>query len=126
MQTLEEILEKADVKHIERYKEVMAYCNTRVTADEGIPAIIGLDDLTMEKPAAYEGAPVDEELKMILAAGVLVFTSLYEQDEETLKGEYPAVAPAMSAAAEMFFSLAKENGENKIIPYREVVKDFIK
>lgn len=119
---LSELLEKLDVKDLESYKETMRYCNSRVTADEGIPAIIGLDDLTGDRRRVYQGAAADEDLKVLMALGALIFTSLYEQDEEILNSEYPPIAPAMSAVAEKFFRM--DNGE--VIWYREVVEKFLR
>lgn len=123
MKTMQDVFETLKTGDLEKYKEVMAYCDTRVTADEGIPAIIGLDDLTATWNTTYEGAKDDEELHMMMAAGAMIFASLYEQKTAEELGHYPGIAPAMSAVAEMFFRMG-EDGE--AIPYREVIKDFLK
>lgn len=123
MKSMQDVLEMLKNQDLESFKETMAYCDTRVTADEGIPAIIGLDDLTGTWDKTYEGAKDDKELHMMMAVGAMIFTSLYEQKTPEELGHYPGIAPAMSAVAEMFFRM-DEDGE--AVPYREVVKEFIK
>ncbi len=123
MKTMEDVFLMLKEQDLESYKALMAYCDTRVTADEGIPAIIGLDDLTATWNTTYEGAKDDEKLHMMMAAGAMIFASLYEQKTPEELGHYPGIAPAMSAVAEMFFRM-DENGE--AVPYRDVVGQFIK
>ena len=123
MKSMQDVLEMLKNQDLESFKETMAYCDTRVTADEGIPAIIGLDDLTGTWDKTYEGAKDDQELHMMMAVGAMIFTSLYEQKTPEELGHYPGIAPAMSAVAEMFFRM-DENGE--AVPYRDVVGQFIK
>lgn len=123
MKTMEDVLSMLKEQDLESYKALMAYCDTRVTADEGIPAIIGLDDLTATWNTTYEGAKNDEKFHMMMAAGAMIFASLYEQKTPEELGHYPGIAPAMSAVAEMFFRM-DENGE--AVPYRDVVGQFIK
>lgn len=120
---MEDVFLMLKEQDLESYKALMAYCDTRVTADEGIPAIIGLDDLTATWNTTYEGAKDDEKLHMMMAAGAMIFASLYEQKTPEELGHYPGIAPAMSAVAEMFFRM-DENGE--AVPYRDVVGQFIK
>lgn len=121
MKTMEDVFQMLKEENLEDYKEIMAYCDTRVTADEGIPAIIGLDDLTATWNTTYEGAKDDEELHMLMAAGAMIFASLYEQRTPEELGHYPGIAPAMSAVAEMFFRM-----EEEVVPYRDVVGKFVK
>lgn len=116
-----------DVRDIEKFLEELAgceesfmkvidYCETRVTAEEGIPAIIGLDDLTGGAKKTFTPAPADEGLGLIQGLAALVFAYYYDKSGK-VEDPYPAIAPAMSAMAEKFFRIA---------PYREVVKDFVK
>lgn len=124
MQDILEILAKQDWENaecLESYKEVMEYCSRRVTSNEGIAAVIGLDDLTAAWDTAYEGAADDRELHMKMAAGAMIFAVLYGQKTPEELGHYPGIAPAMSAAAEMFFR--QEQGE--VVPYRDVVREFL-
>lgn len=123
MKTMQDVFQTLLDQDLDQYREVIDYCGTRVTADEGIPAIIGLDDLTGSWDKTYEGAKDDEELHMMMAAGALIFASLYEEKTKEELGHYPAIAPAMSAVAERFFTV-DENGDE--VQYREVVKDFLK
>lgn len=123
MKTMEDVIQMLKEQNLDSYKALMAYCDKRVTADEGIPAIIGLDDLTSTWNTTYEGAKDDEKLHMMMAAGAMIFASLYEQRTPEELGHYPGIAPAMSAVAEMFFRM---NEDGEAVPYREVVKDFIK
>lgn len=122
MKTIQEIFEEIESQGMEPYKALMEYCDSRVTADEGIPAVIGLDDLTASWNTTYKGAVQDEEFRFLMAAGAMVFAGLYEQKSAEELGEYPGIAPAISAMAEMFFH-AGEDGV--IVPYREVVKEFV-
>ena len=114
-----------DLKHqdLEKYKETMEYCKTRVTADEGIPAILGLDDLTAPWDAVWQGSKSEEEFHGAMAAAAMIFASLYEKLEPEELGHYPGIAPAMSALAEMFF---RPGADGEAVPYRDAVKDFLK
>lgn len=123
MKTIQEVLDTLQNGELEQYKEVMEYCDRRVTADEGIPAVIGLDDLTSSSNGAYQGAKTEGNFNYVMAAGAMVFASLYEALPPEKLGNYPAIAPAMSAMAEMFF---RPDEAGNAIQYREVVKDFIK
>lgn len=122
MKTIQDIFESLEKQGLDSYEDIIKYCDSRVTADEGIPAVIGLDDLTASWNTTYKGAEPDEEFRFLMAAGAMIFASLYEQKDAQVLGEYPGIAPAMSAMAEMFFH-AGENGET--VPYREVVKAFV-
>lgn len=123
MKTIRDILDCIEEQELKPYEELMEYCDSRVTADEGIPAVIGLDDLTSSWNTTYKGAKQDEEFRFLMAAGAMIFASLYEQQDPEKLGEYPGIAPAMSAMAEMFFHAGEDGG---IVPYREVVKAFVK
>jgi len=123
MKTISEVFETLQHSNMEQFNEVIAYCEKRVTADEGIPAVIGLDDLTCAGNATYQGAKAEEGFNYLMASGALVFASIYEQQDAEKLGNYPGIAPAMSAMAEMFFR-PDEDGE--AVQYREVVKDFLK
>lgn len=123
MKTMLDVLKDLKNQDLEAYREVMEYCDTRVTADEGIPAVIGLDDLTASWDTVYQGAAADEEFHMMMAAGAMIFASLYEELPPEKLGHYPGIAPAMSAVAEMFFH-AGADGE--AVPYREVIKEYLK
>lgn len=122
MKSLRDILEDIENQDLKPYEEMMKYCDSRVTADEGIPAVIGLDDLTASWNTTYKGAGQDEEFRFLMAAGAMIFASLYEQQDPEVLGEYPGIAPAMSAMAEMFFHAG---ADGSVIPYREVVKKFV-
>jgi len=123
MQTIQEVLETLQNGDLEQYKEVMEYCDLRVTANEGIPAVIGLDDLTSPGNTTYQGAKNDEGFNLIMAAGAMVFASIYETLDPEKLGKYPGIAPTMSAVAEMFFH---RDNEGEAVQYREVIKEFIR
>lgn len=112
METILNELKNAD---LEVYKEIIAYCESRSTGTEGIPAIIGLDDLTDSDRPIYEGAAMDAQMNEKMALDALIFTWLYDKVEER-DPHYPAIAPAMSALAEKTF-LIKE-GETEPSQYR--------
>lgn len=100
---------------LDEYRRVIEYCESRSTGTEGIPAIIGLDDLTDPDRPVYEGAPMDNAMKDDIAMHAMVFTYLYEQMPDR-DPHYPAIAPAMSAAAEKCFLRDEKTGE--AVPYR--------
>ncbi len=123
MKTIYEVLDTLKDEDLKLYKEVMSYCDSRVTADEGIPTIIGLDDLTVSGSVSYQGAKADEGFRCMIAVGAMVFASIYEQLGPEKLGNYPGIAPSMSAATEMFFHAGKDG---EVVQYREVVKEFLK
>lgn len=122
------ILEKFNPKDEQALLDLITYCEEeRVTADEGIPTIIGLDDLTNTGDTKYTPAPADRDMGLVLAAGALVMTDLYTRCREP-NPHYPPIARAMSPLTEQCFR-AEYNADDSdftVHPYREVVKDFVK
>ena len=126
MNELERILEKFNPLGERELLELIDYCDKRVTADEGIPTIIGLDDLTNTEEAKYTPAENDRDMGLVLAAGALVMTDIYTRCKEP-DPHYPPIARAMSPLTEQCFrAVYDENGDFTVHPYREVVADFIK
>lgn len=121
-----EILQTLDAQNKQKFLDMMDYCAKRVNADEGIPAIIALDDLTSEEGGAFTPAPSDSETGLLMAACAMLYTDLYEQKEDK-DTHYPAICPAMSAVAESCF-LAEQDGEGgaRLLPYSAVVGAFVK
>lgn len=119
MKALEDVITALKQQDLEAYREVIEYCDTRTTADEGIPAIIGLDDLTTSWDTVYEGAKADQDFNFVMAVGALVFATLYDQQDKEKLGNYPAIAPAMSATAEKFF---QQGSDGLPIQYRDTIK----
>lgn len=112
---METILNELKNVDLDAYREIIAYCESRQSGTEGIPAIIGLDDLTDPGRPVYQGAPMDEKLHEKLALDALLFTWLYSQVPDR-DPHYPAVAPAMSAVAENCFLIRE--GEDSPSQYR--------
>lgn len=112
---METILNELKNVDLDAYREIIAYCESRQSGTEGIPAIIGLDDLTDPGRPVYQGAPMDEKLHEKLAKDALLFTWLYSQVPDR-DPHYPAVAPAMSAVAENCFLIRE--GEDSPSQYR--------
>lgn len=121
-----EILKGLDSENKAAFEEVMAYCDTRVTADEGIPAIIALDDLTSEASGAFQPAAADVGVGLVLAVDAMLYTNLYEQRPKKPDDKYPAICPAMSAVAETCFRMQDKGDGFELIPYRDVVGPFLK
>lgn len=107
---MEEMLKGMKDADLEAYREIIRYCESRSTGTEGIPAIIGLDDLTDPDRPVYQGAAMDEKMHEKMALDALLFAWLYAQVPDR-DPHYPAIAPAMSALAEKSF-LIREGEEN--------------
>lgn len=105
-------------------EKIIEYCGTRITSDEGIPAIIALDDLTNTAESLYTPAAGDRDMNLILSAAALLFTELYE--ERGPDEHYPSIAFAMSAVAEKFFRAEYRGDALEIRPYSDVVGQFLK
>ena len=114
---LNDIISKLRDADLEAYREIIRYCESRQTGTEGIPAIIGLDDLTDPDRPVYEGAPMDQKMGQELALDAMLFTWLYAQMPDR-DPHYPAIAPAMSAAAEKAFVIYE--GDETPSPYRSL------
>lgn len=99
---METIMQELENMNLEEYREIIRYCQSRNSATEGIPAIIGLDDLTDPDRPVYEGAAMDEKMRIKMAMDAMLFTWLYSQVSDR-DPHYPAIAPAMSALAEKSF-----------------------
>ncbi len=102
------------------YRDIMTCCSSRQSATEGIPAMIGLSDITEEiNDQGIVQQDTDINIKMALDA--LIFAYLYEDD---LRGDshYPSIALSMSAVAEKYFSI---EGENKIRRFSDITQDDI-
>ncbi len=121
-----EILAVLEAQNKQKFLDMMDYCAKRVNADEGIPAIIALDDLTREDGGTFTPAACDDEMGMLMAACAMLYTNLYENKEDR-DPHYPAICPAMSAVAESCFR-AETGAEGKpvMLPYSAVVGEFLK
>jgi hypothetical protein len=89
--------------HEEEFKSLLAECSRRDSRDEGIPAILIVDDLTQADKRLRVPTLSDEALgafyaDLALAIGVLIEASGGDPD-------YPSICPAMSAIAEQAFAM---------------------
>ena len=118
-------LVKADDRQF--YLDSMKFCDARVTADEGIPAVIGLDDLTRpESDRVFIPAQEDRDMGLLLAAKALLYASLYEEQYSLKSSIYPPICPAASCAIESCFrTRCGENGQTEVLSYREDLAEFI-
>ncbi len=123
-QTVDGILAELGADDLAQFHEVIEACNATDEKTCGVPAFIGLDDLTSDYEGGYEPAYDDEDMGLLLAVGGLLFTDLYEQNEQYMKDKkldetYPAAAPAMNALARRCFRFTydEETEETTIIPY---------
>lgn len=119
MQDIMERFRAAAQEDFKEYRDIVAYCDSRVNAEEGIPAIIGLDDLTGKGHTVFTGAEMDEKLSLALAEDALIFNWIYA-DQTDRDMHYPSIAPAMSALAEKMFYIPE--GEDEPERYREMLK----
>lgn len=99
---LNEIISKLRDADLEEYRKIIKFCESRHSGTEGIPAIIGLDDLTDTERPVYQGAEMDKRMSEDMAIDAMLFTWLYAQEPDR-DPHYPAIAPAMSALAEKSF-----------------------
>jgi hypothetical protein len=90
-------------EHEEELKALLAYCNSRESRDEGIPAILIVDDFTGTDKPARVPALADEALGSFYADLSLALAILVEAGG----GDpyYPSICPAMSAIAEQTFGV---------------------
>lgn len=122
--SIEELIEQIGADNLENYLEVMEYCMQRNRDEEGVPVIIGLDDLTSSNQEPYFVSSQENELSFYQAAGTLLFTDLFDQQKtQYLKDGESAVLPAMEAVAEHFFQGRKgDDGQIRgSVSYREAV-----
>lgn len=101
---IEDLIERLGADNLENYRRVIACCEGRDRDFEGVPMIIGLDDLTAEGQKPFEVSVREDELSFYRAVGALLFTDLIDQQmvEEGGSGR-GAILPAMEAVAEKFF-----------------------
>lgn len=126
VESIEDIIEVIGADNLEGYLEVMEYCLQRDTENEGVPMVIGLDDLTAQNRQPYVNAN-EEELSFHMAIGELLFTDLFEQRlSEEGQDEGKAITLAMNALAEKFFQQCRnEDGEfSGSVGFREVIYEL--
>lgn len=101
---IEDLIEQLGADNLENYRRVIAYCGERDRDSQGVPMIIGLDDLTTDGQKPFEVSRAEDELSFYQAVGALLFTDLIDQQmtEEGGSGR-GAILPAMEAVAEKFF-----------------------
>lgn len=123
-QNIEGILAELGADDLTQFHELIEACNATDEKTCGVPAFIGLDDLTSDYEGGYAPAYDDEDMGLLLATGGLLFTDLYEQNEQYMKDKkldetYPAAAPAMNALARKCFRFTydEDTEETTIIPY---------
>ncbi len=126
---IDAIIDRLGADNLASFQETIEYCLNRDNVNEGIPMIIGLDDLTDSHNVYYEPPDEDKNMGFNLAIGALLFFGLYNQ-MDAIEQDKSAVIHAMSALAEKFFHSNKTGEEEKIefISYREAIpgKSLIK
>ena len=113
-----DLLKAMNEEELEEYRKVIEFCESRSSGTEGIPAIIGLDDLTDTSRTVYETAPCDEDAKYRLAKDAMIFNYLYAH-QEGRDMDYPTIALAMSAVAEKDYFTEKGKEPSS---YREMLE----
>jgi hypothetical protein len=94
--------------HEEELKALLDYSNHRESRDEGIPAILIVDDFTRTDKPAMTPALTDEALGPYFADLSLALALLVEAGGGD--PDYPSICPAMSTIAEQAFGT---------VPFRE-------
>jgi hypothetical protein len=94
--------------HEKELKALLDYCNHRETRDEGVPAILIVDDFNRANKSAMTPALTDEALGPFYADLSLALALLVEAGGGD--PDYPSICPAMSAIAEQAFGT---------VPFRE-------
>lgn len=117
---LNEIVSRLQNADLEKYRKIIRFCESRHSGTEGIPAIIGLDDLTDPDRPVYQGAEMDRRMSEAMAIDAMLFTWLYDQEPDR-NPHYPAIAPAMSALAEKSFVIYDDDKEPSA--YRSLYED---
>lgn len=123
MEHISDILKELTSENLEAYHRILEECAHRKNETEGIPAIIGLSDLTQpadDREITYECAPEDQELKYMMAIGALLYTRIFSEKDPEELGPYPPIAPAMGAMASTFFQMSEDG---KVLPYFELIKE---
>jgi hypothetical protein len=82
-------------------KELLAACNTRHPQDDGIPAILIVDDFTANEKTTRTPSLADVPFNQFYADLGLALAILVEA--EGGDPDYPSICPAMSAIAEHSF-----------------------
>ena len=90
-------------EHEEELEALLAYCRSRGSRDEGIPAILIVDDFACKEKPVMVPALADEGLGSFYADLSLALALLVE----ARGGDpyYPSICPAMSAIVEQAFGL---------------------
>ena len=123
-QNIGSILEELGANDMSSFIELVEDISFVDERTEGIPAYIGLEDLTKNYEGNYQPAYDDEDMGLLLATGVLLFTDLYEQNDKFIRDKkleetYPAAALAMTALARKCFRFVynEETEEFTIVTY---------
>lgn len=110
---IEELIEQLGADNLENYRKIIELCEGRNRDDEGVPVIIGLDDLTTSSQQPFEVSEKEDELSFYQAVGTLLFTDLIDQKMVEAGGSgRGAIIPAMEAVAERFFQSRKDAEPN--------------
>ena len=97
----------------EELKALLAFCNARETRDEGIPAILIVDDFTRAEKPMMTPALADELFGPFYADLALALAVLVEAGGGD--PDYPSICPAMSAIAEQAFVSLPYSSSNPVI-----------
>lgn len=119
---MDAVIERLGADNLASFRETIEFCLNRDTANEGVPMIICLDDLTNPHDAYYEAAEEDKNVGFNLAIGSLLFFGLYNQINEK-EHDKSAILRAMSAMSEKYFHINRNDEEDRIdfISYREAI-----
>lgn len=118
MEEIKKIPERLEDLDLDAYRAFIALGMGMNGGLEGVPAIIGLSDLT-RPDMVYHGAEMDTKMNHQMAADAMVFSWICDRMPDR-DPHYPAIAPAMTATAMKSFVMFE--GEDQPRGYRELLE----
>lgn len=119
MEEIKKIQDRLETLDLDVYREFIALSMEMNGGIEGIPAIIGLSDLTCPE-RVYSGAEMDTKMLEQMAADAMICSWLCDRMPDR-DPHYPAIAPAMSAMAMKTFVILE--GEDSPRGYRALLEE---
>lgn len=112
---IEEVFRRIGADELSSFKERIMRCREENPEEIGIPLYVGLEDFDLRDEEPCETAEADPSMGLLLAVGAILYTNLYEQEEDAGQNDPPIVRAMHVLASHCFLSEQPEDSEEEAL-----------
>lgn len=106
--TIDTVFRRIGADELSSFKERILRCRNENPEDIGIPLYVGLEDFSFRDEEPFKTTEEDPGMGLLLAAGAVLYTNLYEQEADAPLNDPPIVRAMHALASHCFLSRRTE------------------